>query len=376
MLTRYKCGEVHLHSLVEYTFDMAKIPYKSKRTFLKKRKPVAKKAKPAGQNLEKVVDAKVKRAIKEASRGPPRSIPVKLLPGSFDRATSKYVVEDLFRAYVEGPSAGRSYAILPVSELVPAQRPKDSDADDRYRSFDKVHIKGVSLRMSVNHAEGVRLMAFAFRNPVRRDTEPCISHRPFSDVAGLPGNISKNQVTTEVVYDVMDKNSLMGLEPRIGSIPNVPVHDGPFKVVRNSSGKYGWKSTDGSAFTSRFNTGEGRPIGQVFAAVDGGRQKKCGSMFKSIFNASSLMRTVGFDRQDEQVKGWVSTRTRQVELYFKLDVKEKFTFSNSSVPVSERPIEIFLGFDSPMPYGGNSSKNDIVSGALIGMDAEVYYSSI
>lgn len=329
------------------------------------------------RSLDKYVTSKVQHAVKKASRGPARSVPVNLIPALFDRDQQipSIDIQDRWMSYFEGPSSARKYAILPISELIPTQRPAAGEADDRFRSLDVVHVKGVSIRMTINHAEGVRLLVFAFRNGMRRDIAPSSGTRPYVDRASISDPPVKGKPVAEVVYDIMSKEQLMGMN---GSgqfaFRNLGVHDGPFDVTRQLNGNFEWKGTDLSAFTSRFSKHEGRPIGTVYAKLDGGASKKHGKTFKGMFGTSSLMRTNAFDGMNPNVSGWIGSRTRQVELFIKLDRREKFTVSNGSLSVNERPVELFMGFDSPgSMHAGTSTRKNIASGAIMAMDMEVYY---
>jgi hypothetical protein len=343
-----------------------------------RRRPLSTSTRYNSKSVDKIVDAKVKRAVARVNRGPPRSISVKLKPALFDRSTDipSVVPVQQWTSFIAGPSSARKYAILPITELVPSQRPQSGEADDRFRSFDKVLVKGVSLRLTVNHAEGCRLLVFAFRNGVRREHAPSSSSRPHVDVAKVSEDISKDLPTglpvSELYYDVMTKSQLMGIAQEAYGLRHLGVHDGPFDVKKNVVGLFDWNSTDESAFTSRFNKDQGRPVGTIHAKLDSGVSKKHGKTYKAMFGTASLMRTFGYDGQNPNVAGWISTRTRQIDLFIKLNQKEKFTMSRDSMSVNERPLELFVGFDSPGALH-ESGKVDIASGAIKAMDIEVYY---
>ncbi|KAJ8174839.1 hypothetical protein LV161_008837 [Aspergillus fumigatus] len=330
--------------------------------------------------LDKFVEAKVERALKKASRGPPRSVPVQLLASLFDRSEEIPAITPLDRwtSYIEGPLAQKKYAILPISEVIPSQRPSSSSADDRFRSYDTVLVKGVSLRLTLNHAEGVRLLVFAFRNGMRRDTLASAGTRPFVDASSVKNPKCDGGVVSELYYDIMSKEELMNMDG-VGKhyFRNLGIHDGPFAVRRVAGttfdSKFDWKSTDSSAFTSRFNKEEGRPVGTVYGKVDGGVSKSHGKAFKALFGTASLMRTVAYDGQNPDLQGWISSRHRQVELFIKLNKRERFTVSNGSRSVNECPLELFVGFDSPGSLHSGSSSKNVASGAIMAMDMEVYY---
>ena len=109
------------------------------------------------------------------------------------------------------------------------------------------------------------------------------------------------------------------------------------------NGNFEWKGTELSAFTSRFSKGEGRPLGTIYTKLDGGDSKVHGKTYKGMFGSSSLIRTNALDRQNPNVSGGIGTRTRQIEIFIKLNRREKFTVSNGSLSVNERPLELFIG---------------------------------
>lgn len=351
-------------------------PRRSKTAF-RRRSTTSKKWK--STSLDKVVERKVKRELSRVKRGPPRSVSVQLKPARFDRSTEVPDVMEMkqWNGYIQGPNSARKYAILPLSELVPPQRPATGEADDRFRSYDRVLIKGVCLRMRISHAEGCRLLVFAFRNGMRRDNPVSTMTRPHVDVAAVSAAPSKGSPPCELYYDVMTKEELMGIGSEY-AIRNLGVHDGPFAVKRcddgNETPRFDWKATDGTAFTARLNPVEGRPVGKITARIDGSVSKAHGKVFNAMFSSPSLMRTFGYDGQNPNVSGWVSSRSRQVELFIRLNEPERFAVPGGSSSVNECPLEVFVGFDCPGSLGAaNGGKPDIVSGAIIASDMEVYY---
>lgn len=331
----------------------------------------------ARNRLDKLVASKTQQALKKLRRGPPRCLPVQLTAAQFDRTKSIPDVRALgqWTAYGQGPSSAEKYVIIPVSELLPPQRPSAADPDDRFRTYDSVYVKGVSLRMTINYAEGVRLMAFAFRNGRRRDTSVSTATRPFADAASTAAVPAKGQQpVSQLLLEVMSKEQLMGIPSGKEHVfRNMGVQDGPFKLSTGVDGILDWHSVDSTAFTSRLSSDQGGPIGKVFAKVDGEREKSCGRVFKALYQSGGIMRTTAFDSKTSNLQGFVSTRTRQVELFFALNKRIRFAQPGGSTPVDERPIELFVFFDAPGPLQGAVEGPDIPSGAIMGMNLDVYY---
>lgn len=345
-----------------------------------RRKASTKKGRLGKVKLDKVVQQKVRAAVGELKRGPCRSVPVRLTPSIFDRVGGSPSVQCLsqWTAYGGGVESARKYGLLPVSELIPSQRPALGPADDRFRSYDSVKIKGVSLRMTINYAEGARLRVFMFPNAARRGNEPSMATRPFVSASEVKSEDAMEDVKSQgvgppsrIVYGVMSKDELMGNGK--GTDCNMGLHHGPFDVCHQEDGSFDWHSPDLSAFMSRFTKGDGGPIGTMYARVNWGQQRKCGKSFSKIFSSTSLARTPGFEGENVGLEGWIGTQTVQVELFWKLNRQERFRDASGSLSVNERPLEIFVGFDSPSMLKSRGGVGEVGSGAIMGMDMEVYY---
>lgn len=335
-----------------------KTPYK---------KPPAK----LGKTVEKLVAAE----LKKQRRGTRRSVLLSLKAAHFDREVEDVLVRPLEKwvCQMTGPFSQHKYAILPVSEAIPLQRLPHTDADDRYGTHNRVRIKGVSLRAVVNHAEGVRLMAFAFRNPMRRDADASKATRPFIDAAMLDGKGGGKGPMTELLYHVMSKEELMNSSRSEHGFRNLGYTDGPFKVVPKLDDSFDWKSTDGSSFQSRLNQGVGGPIGTIRAKVGETKPKRIGKVFNKQWASSGMQRQFIHDPATQGIRSYASTRTRVVELFIELNTDEHFIREGEPYPVGQSPIEIFMGFDSPNSSGDGLPV--IESGGIVGMDMEIYFSS-
>lgn len=323
------------------------------------------------RSLDKVVEAKVKRALSLVKRGPARSVYVTAKPCRVNREMDPpefvNMAANEWQAHLAGPLSERKYALFPVTELVPAQRSAQAHADNGQRTFDKVLIKGVCVRMTVVHSEGVRIMLFAFRNGTRRDLPPNTVTRPFV----IEEN--SNEVAQAVKYELLTKDELYydGAEGPIAT-RHLGLDEGPFGVRPTMGGEKVWKSADGTAFTSRMSTQEGRPIGTVSVKMDGSRQKKCGKVCNMSLNTSGVMRTVGASGKGGIGGAFTATRFRTLEFFVEIGQPEAYINSSSSRTVNERPIELFLGFDAPQPFEVNP-QGSTACASITSMDMEVYY---
>ncbi|KAJ5513450.1 hypothetical protein N7463_003002 [Penicillium fimorum] len=326
-----------------------------------------------GSTLEKYVEAKFKRAISKATRGPPQSVYVRLLPCSVDRTLAtpefKSLKNDEWPAYLKGPLAERKYALLPITELIPSQRAPASIADDEQRPHDTVFIKGVSIRMTICHARSVRLMLFAFRNGNRQDVWPAPVTRPFQVVE------DGSEVARQVSYELMT-DRLLGVvdaSEKQNSARHLEYHDGPFAVCRKSQGEPVWKSVDESASTSRLSKEEGRrPTGNVQFRLGQGITKQCGLVCNMNLSSSS-MRTFTTLSEAGVDSSRAGMRFRELEFFVTLNRRERFQAASGSRSVSERPLELFLGFDGAKPSEIHITHASSRCGAITAMDMEVYY---
>lgn len=286
-------------------------------------------------------------------RGPPRSLYVRLKPAWFDRSESKPKVNVLehWGTFEEGALAHRKYALLPITEVIPSQRPAAAEADDRYRFSDEVFIKGVSLRFMVRQVDNCRLLVFAFRNGSRRGMAPSPTTRPYV-VDTTVSDTDVEGCASDILFDIMSKDQLMGKGSGSGyAASNLQMHNGPFEIFNGRNEQPEWKAVDGSAFTSRFSGGEGGPTGKIYKSAGSVRTAQ-GAVFNEVCGG---------------------TLTRQVELYVKVNRWEKFTEPTCSVPVNGRPLELFLGFDSLGSSIPNASGASCVVSAISHMDMEVEY---
>lgn len=269
-----------------------------------------------------------------------------------------------WEAYAQGPKWERKYALLPISELVPRQRAADSAADDGQRTFDHVRIKGVSVRMTICHVDGVRLQCFVFRNGTRGHVVASTSNRPFeieTDVAGVPRRVN---------YEVLTRPELFGLDAEgdIG-IQHVGVHDGPFAVERSGAEVEAWKTPDGTSFNAHLSKSDGRPVGSASVGYGMVSKTRCGGQVRANFQCG-LQRTVS--GAGGQVAQWAGSRFRPVEMYFELKEEERFVAPDGSRTVNARPLELWVMFDRPKSFT-ECGDEDTVSGTISGFDYEVYY---
>lgn len=322
------------------------------------------------KDLREYVKNEMNKELKRALRGPPRSVAVNLTPCRVNRRESPPVFSTMqsqeWPAYLNGSKSERKYALLPISELIPSQRPIMASPDDGQRRFDKVFIKGVSLRISLIHAEGVRLMLFAFRNGNRRGLPATTVTRPYQLVQ------DKSEVARSVKYEILTRQELYGeVLPGEQAARHIGYHEGPFAVLPGSENPR-WKSTDGTSFTSRFSKAEGRPVGRIEVKLDENVKRKMGSVCNLNLLTSSLMRTVSGPVSNSLGTTWTASRFREVEVYIDLQQEEKFATSSESVAVNERPLELFVGFDGPAPFDMTTSKSTVCA-CITAMDMEVYY---
>lgn len=276
-------------------------------------------------------------------------LPVQVFPGRVSDEGVSPSVEKIEKWYSSSDEKGKKYALLPISEIIPCQRPAGSAADDRYRISDSVSVDGVNLRLCLSFVQPVRLIVFAFRNGRRGDGPADGGCRPFVDSAKCGVSTGTSVPVSDLIYQTLSKEDLLGVDPgKSGVMGNMRLHGGPFSVVRGTDENVKWHATDGTAFTCRVSRGAGGPCGTVFAKVDGGSNRKYGNVFRQTFHPAG------------------GGGYRHVDVYVKLDECERYVQPSSSEPVGRRPLELFVGFDSPsgcIPLQG-SPVGAIVAGSM------------
>lgn len=326
--------------------------------------------------VDKLVEAAVGREMKKVRRGVPRSVVVKMSPCKVNRGIDPKDGQPEFcllgggewTAYMNGPESEFKYAMFPLSELIPCQRPVQSGPNDSQRQLDSVTIKSVCVRLAVAHSDQVRLQLFAFRNGNRRDLPVDRTCRPFEIVS------DENAVPCRLKYEVMDKYQLFGIvrEDEQEATRHISWHDGPF-ATRLDGEDVGWKSYDGTSFTSRFSSQEAKPVGKITVSVDKGPKKSVGQTCKMNLSTGGLMRSIGTTNDSGIGAGLTALRYRELEFYIELNSRERFMEPSGSKSVNERPLELFLAFDGPRPFDVNK-RESVPSGSITCMDMEVYYS--
>lgn len=273
-----------------------------------------------------------------------RTLNVRLKPAQVqrDENTTTVFEQQNWSSSADTASGGRKYATIPITELIPPQRPCNCEADDSYRTFDKVLVKGVTLRFSVRSTQPSRLIVFAFRNEARGDTPCMTATRPFS-IQTYDGSA----VADQVLFHTMTKAELMGAEGN-GNSRNLELHNGPF-ATHQRQGSFCWKAPDQSAFTSRLNTGQCGPLGKITCTYNGSRSHARGARFLKTLE-------VAFS---------------QVEIHISLNENESFVQPNGSMSTTGRPLELFIGYDS-VSFGA-VAEAETAQGAISNMDMEVYY---
>jgi hypothetical protein len=357
--------------MTKMAYSRGKRGFRSRRAPSYGRRSVGRRGKGGASALERYVESKVKRQLQQSQRGRPRSVATRMVPSSatWESESKPPVYQPLptkeWQAFSLGDQSAYKYALLPISEIIPRQRLKDCQPDDRQRSHDTVRIKGVSVRMTVCHSEGVRLMMFAFRNMMRRGTIPNTATRPFQIIEDESG------VPREVWYTALTKESLRGFEDHSKCVPHLGLHEGPFAVVNGPEGSSSWNTVDDTLFTSRLSKEVSKPVGRVQVQMDNGPSKKLKGRVVNLSLSTGLNRTMQIPSAPF-VSSFTGHRYREINVYIELDERERFTLPTGSHSANENPLEFFLGFDTPKPFTEEGGM-DGCSGRITALSMEVYY---
>lgn len=326
----------------------------------------------ARNRLKKMIKSEVRAEARRSKTKDPRNVTVPLVPITMDRTSTALPSPTLvpngeWTAYLEGPSEDKKYTIIPISSLIPPQRNRD-EPDDMFRQSDKVFVKGVSLRLTLVHAEGVRFEAEIFRNITRSLQPSSLANQPYVIERG---SVLK-QLPDKVLYEVVTKEELLGENHDVSKNRFLPrqlsATAGPFSCRRTGGGELVWRSTDGTSFMAKSSKSEGRAIGKANLTVDGVRRKVHGNRVRLSLKSGGLMRAYGAGGNT----AFMAMSHRVIEIYWALDRYEQFNFSTENVAESQRPMELFLAFDAPKAVV-TSTKKDMPSAAITAMDVELFY---
>jgi len=243
--------------------------------------------------------------------------------------------------FMGGESSALKQIIVPLSSLVPCQRPTTSGPDSRFRDNDKVWIDWVRVQIDIYHRSTVRGLVFAFPNSERRNASvnalPYCFVVPSSKVSG--GTVA-NEPTQINCYPL----STSDMDGSNSSRRQVGASDGPFAYTRNNYGDLVWNSSDGTAWNAVLSRGGGRPIGEIFSRLDSGSQTARGSACKFI------LPVVG--EQGDNM------RYRHLDFFLRIGRWQKFKNPGNSLIDSENPLELFIFLDTPSPVLDGSMDTD------------------
>lgn len=258
-----------------------------------------------------------------------------------------------------GEHSSMKHIIIPLSGLVPSQRPVASGPDSRFRDTDRVWFDWVRLQIDIFHWSTVRFLAFAFPNSERRNVSVnSVPYRfaiPNSKTTG--GSVAI--VPTELYCYPLSTEDLIGTNEKKRQ---VGVSDGPFAYTRNNLGDLVWNSSDGTAWNAVVSRSVGRPIGEISSRIDNGPQTPRGSMCK-------FMLPVRADQGTNKCY-------RHLDLFFRIGRWQKFKNPGNSLVEGENPLELLMFFDCPCPGGDDDMDIEPVMGAKVtGLTVEACFRS-
>ena len=232
--------------------------------------------------------------------------------------------------YLAGENSNLKHIMIPLTALVPTQRPITSGPDSRFRGEDKVWVDWVRIQFDLYHRSTVRGLIFAFPNAERRNASA--NAVPYHFVGPSPkatGGTVPN-VSTEIDCYPLSTSDMNG---SVQSRRQIGVTDGPFAYVKDNFGDFGWNSSDRTAWNAVISRGGGRPVGDITFRIDGGSQTTRGSVCKFI------LPVVG-DQGNNM-------RYRHLDFFFRIGRWQKFKNPGNSLTDGENPLEFLVFLDSP-----------------------------
>lgn len=325
-------------------------------------------------NLSSLVQAQVKKALASPVAKQKRDISLRLVPIDATRSGGKAEASVLPNGEhplkVFSEAGLKKYVLLPVTQVIPSQRPAMEDPHDSFRGHDDVYLRAVSLRLTVSHSVSLRLKACIFRNWARFGHEGALSAsglhmQPFEictqgpDYKSLPNSVS---------YEMLSKDAMLGGKKISGLPQQLSLSNGPFATRIGPDGQAEFDASDGTPFTCRSSSRDGAPIGSAKITIDGVAHRK-----KFKMPSVNLPITSNLHAQGVAGPQTSYSRHRQIELFWTLN--EKIHFRGSLQSSMYAPIEMFLGLDVPQTGAEIHNMGEVVGGAILGSDLKVYYSS-
>jgi hypothetical protein len=309
-------------------------------------------------SLDRQVEESLARLSSLSLGATRRTVRVKLTPCEKNEKSKTSGRSRLERWTLSSGEYGRKYVLLPISEAIPAQRPASSEADDRYRTADRVCVRAVRLKIVLQHVQPVRLLLFAFRNDARGESAADVENRPYVDAAVVGDSSGAGRPMSELLYDVLTKEELLGKrEGKEVGQRHMPLLSGPLRSTRVGDSGVDWDGTDGTAFTTWMNTSKGGLAGKVYVREGTGPNRRFPRFYRKTFNCGST-------------SGGVGGFYRHLDVFVGLNEQERYVSSSSSQVMSGRPLELFLGVDCPADLDGSS----VSSGCVASATMEIEYS--
>ncbi|KAF1808045.1 hypothetical protein P152DRAFT_453174 [Eremomyces bilateralis CBS 781.70] len=318
----------------------------------KKRMPLKKRSgkKTIGKAVvSRVVQRAVKDEVARLAKGPPQKV---ILRGHPDKVI----------LCSEGPQAAESYFRVPITQVIPVQRSMNSGPDSCWRRTDKVHIKGVGVRLKLTFATSVQVMGVCY---------PARVQEKLVETDGGGGDIP---TTFRVGFEDQTAKRVRLLRVEETNFLRV-AKDGPFSVIPGPKGSIMFDSTDHSLFNCRLADGPGQPVGEARWKVGEDEKRKSGRTFAQEYHVSGIMRTQNW--APNTPGGYVQYDTRDIQVYWALDKKMEFATSEGNLPVFEPNLELMFGvraLGAILPKDGNRGMGPLEYGWLSNLMLDVYYS--
>lgn len=243
--------------------------------------------------------------------------------------------------YLASEQSTLKQIMVPLTALVPIQRPSTSGPDSRFRGEDKVWIDWVRVQVDLYHRSTVRGLVFAFPNAERRNASANAMPYHFVGPSFKVNGGTVPNVSTEIDCYPLSTSDMDGSTQ---SRRQVGATDGPFAYAKNNTGDFVWNSSDGSAWNAVMSRGCGRPVGEITSRFDSGSPTSRGSVCKFI------LPVVG-----EQGN---NMRYRHLDFFLRIGRWQKFKNPGNSLIDSENPLELFIFLDTPSPVLDGSMDTD------------------
>jgi len=238
--------------------------------------------------------------------------------------------------YLQGPQAAQSYVRIPISAAIPTQQQAGAGPDNRYRTSNRIRIKGVRLRAWLSTTATTRIMRIVYENRHQSSVVALVGAPPYAFRWGVTPTS-----TTTTTTPSNQRRMLTSLEAGMHLI------HGPFATRHVQSYMSNLDSIDGTLFTAGMSETTGKLFGSWSWTEDNLKvtRKRRFARHKDM----GLMRTVNWTQEQSGNvgDGFIQSVSEGIDGYCEINRNVEMASEVSSDLRNTGEIEMLLGVDMP-----------------------------